>query len=69
MYIEFTLANSGSVICFPVGYFHFTAHPEGGTNIHVGGITTYHVDMAYEDVIDVLHSHSLPVFRAEEEEE
>ncbi len=67
MYVEFTLANGkGSPICLAVGTFSFSIHPEGGTNLHLGGIQTIHVDEAYEYVIQSLTRCHVHVERAPE---
>jgi hypothetical protein len=67
MYVEFTLANTGGhPVCLPVGSFSFSLNVEGGTNIHLNGGQTFHVDEAYEFVIKSLTRCHVHVERAPE---
>lgn len=56
-YIELTLTNKRGPICFPIGGFAFSLHMEGGSVVHTGG-QTFHVDEAYEYIVETLLSNT-----------
>jgi len=69
MYVELTLANGKNLpVCFAVGSFWFTMHPEGGSNVYLNGAGCVHVNEGYEWIIVALKELSVPISRTPEED-